>query len=78
MYDAINEAMFEFALTIKHAMQRGWEIESLFYGERRLGVGPSLTLKRGDEKLTIYSPDDLSHVIQRECEEEDRKKWEQK
>lgn len=78
MYDAINEAFLEFALTCKYLMQRGWEFGEINYGERRLGVGSSLKMRKGDQEVDVYSAEDMSEVLRKECEEEDRKKWEQK
>lgn len=59
MEDAINEAMFEFAFTCQHLIQRGWHFVDIKYGERRLGIGPSLTIKKDDVTKTIYHHDDL-------------------
>ena len=76
MYDAINEAFLEFALTCKYMMKRGWEFGEINYGDRRLGVGSSLKIRRGDEEHDVYSAEDMAKILEKECYEEDRKKWE--
>lgn len=68
--------MMEFAMTCKYMMQRGWEFVDINYGERRLGVSTSLRIRRGAEEKTLYHYSDMEDLLRRECEEEERKKWE--
>ena len=65
MQDAINEAMFEFALTVQSLIKRGWEFKEIDYGERRLGIGPRITIKRGEVAETIHDPYDLERLLER-------------
>ncbi len=66
MEDAINETMFEFALTVQTLVKQGWEFKEIYYGERRLGIGPRITVKRGEVAEAIYSYHELGNLIERD------------
>jgi hypothetical protein len=65
MEDAINEAMFELALTVQSLIKKGWEFKEIDYGERRLGIGPRITVKRGEVAETIYSYYEVERLLER-------------
>lgn len=69
MQDQINEVMFEFAMTVSYAIKRGYEFVGIEYGERRLGIGPRLLLKKNGEDIVCYSPEDLESRINKEIEQ---------
>ena len=68
MYDAINEEIFEVCMTCKHLIKQGWDFVEVKCGERRLGIGPSLIVKKGEEVVTIYCADDLNRLVRRDYE----------
>lgn len=78
MYDVINETFLEFAHTVQEAIKRGWVMGEIEYGERRLGVSSRMTITRGDQTENIWGPGDLSDLIEKECREEEEKKWKEK
>jgi hypothetical protein len=65
MEDAINETMFEFAKTVQSLVKKGWEFKEIDYGERRLGIGPRITVQRGDVVETIYSYHEVESFLER-------------
>lgn len=76
MYDelscAINESMFEFALVCQEAIKAGWEFVEVNHGERRLGVSPSLTIRKGSEIKRIYNSDDLARILESSAQDSSR------
>ena len=66
MIDAINEAMFEFAQSLQCAFDKGWRIKDLRYGERRLGVGPTLIFKKDDKEVMCFNPEDVNKLLEEE------------
>ncbi len=75
LQESLNEAFFEFAFTVKEAMRRGWDLVEIKYGERRMGVGPCLIIRRGEETKNIYDGSELEDMLRREGEAEEMKKW---
>jgi hypothetical protein len=65
MEDAINLAMFEFALSVQSLVKKGWEFKEIDYGERRLGIGPRITVQRGEVVETIYSYHEVERLFER-------------
>jgi len=65
MEDAINETMFEFALSVQSLIKQGWEFKEIDYGERRLGIGPRITVKRGEVVETISSYHEVERLFER-------------
>lgn len=65
MEDAINETMFEFALSVQSLVKKGWEFKEIDYGERRLGIGPRMTVQRGEVVETLYSYHDVGKLFER-------------
>ena len=63
MENAINIAMFEFAKTCQDMVKLGWEFGEIQYGEERLGIGPKLTIKRGDESYNIYHYNEMKTLL---------------
>lgn len=57
--DAINQAMFEFAMTVQCLVKLGYEFVEVKDGERRLGIPPSLILRKDGEEIKCYNPDEL-------------------
>jgi hypothetical protein len=66
MEDAINLAMFEFALSVQSLVKKGWEFKEIDYGERRLGIGPRITVQRGEVVETIYSYHEVERLFERD------------
>jgi hypothetical protein len=70
MEDAINEAMFEFALTVQQLVKHGWTFSNVTCGERRLGIGPSVTLSKmyGNDlrEEKCYCLSDIERIVDRE------------
>lgn len=64
MYDAINESIFELTLTVQSLVKQGWEFVEVQYGERRLGIGPNLVLRRGDITKIIYDHGELANLLE--------------
>ena len=59
MNDLIQEAMFEFVQDVELVFERGWKVKGLQYGERRLGIGPSLIMKKDDQEVICYTNEDV-------------------
>ncbi len=63
MNDAINEAMFEWAFTIKRLLESGWTLGKLNYSSARLGIGPSLVISKDGKDVICYDPSDVENII---------------
>lgn len=66
MHDTINEYIFEFAITCQQMIERGWKFIDIEYGDRRFGIGVSLTIKKGDKEIKIYSPYEMEDILRKE------------
>lgn len=73
MEDAINEAMFDFAKVIQSLIGRGWVLGDINYGERRLGIGPSITLSKGESSVKCFSSHDVERVLSDDFDKEWKK-----
>lgn len=72
--DKINESMFEFAHVIGGLLRRGWTLGEVKYGERRLGLGPKMKISKDGTDIDCFSYLEVEAVLNRELEEEWRKK----
>ena len=63
MNDLIEEAMFEFALTLQLLIDRGWRVKEIDYGERRFGIGPKLLLECDGVIKEFYSVNDIEAFL---------------
>ena len=63
-----NEPMFEFAKTCQALIQLGYSFGEINYGERRLGIGPSMPVTKNSETTTLYDYQDLEILLNKEIE----------
>lgn len=66
MQDGIDEAMFEFAKDVQALVERGWTFGEIKYSERRLGIGPSITVSKGDKTQMCYSHHAVGDILREE------------
>jgi hypothetical protein len=66
MYDAIDEGMLEFAMTVQSFVKEGWEFKDISYGERRLGTRSSVVMEKDGKKYRCWCEDDMFRAAQGE------------
>ncbi len=63
--DAINEQIFEFAHLVQRMIKNGWTFGKINYGERRLGISPSITISKDDKVVQCYSISDIETELEK-------------
>jgi hypothetical protein len=62
MYDEINIAMFEWAITVQHLIKEGWTFGEIDYGDRGDRISPKMTILKGKVKHAFYNPLDYDDI----------------
>jgi hypothetical protein len=65
LHNEISEYVFEISRDIQFIISKGWIFGEINYGERRLNIGPSMTLTKGEEKKVVYSADEIEEFARK-------------